>query len=360
MDLKGRDKDRVAGTWETREKRQGGALSSHPTRRLRWWAVTLVEPAPPCYPPHQPRTSWLAGPRGRAGLRQGPSRSQRASPLQLQLLLIRRGLGRRVSARPGVGQGFPDSHLQQQSPELSPLLPLPIPRAQPCPRPTCSASVPASSRLCWIANCSRSSSSSRRGSLRSAPSTLYPSGTSNTAGSTSHGNGLPGVAEGPRSDPRTPVPASHVAPPSTVVPEAATAEPGAGTHTELRGSSQPHRLPKVMRALSTWKRGISVRRQPSLSHCGHRPTCAWPVRLQLPHSPELPEDPLPLHHLLTNLDWEAGWEAKGDEVAQLGKVSVADGHQVNDGRYLVTQGQRVLLTQPQCSLEPAQPTTGPG
>lgn len=36
MALKDKDKERVAGTWETRKKRQGGALSSHLTCRL-WW-----------------------------------------------------------------------------------------------------------------------------------------------------------------------------------------------------------------------------------------------------------------------------------------------------------------------------------
>lgn len=207
---------------------------------------------------HQPRAPWLAGSWGRDRLRR-PSRSYRASPLQLKLLLIRGGLGRRVGTRSGVGQGFPDSHLQQ-SPELSRPPPLPAPRgAGPCLRPTCSASAPASSRLCRMANCSRSSSSSRRGSLRSAPSTLYPSGTSNTAGSTSHGKGLPAQDRGctqPRGSGTRECP-----PPPTEVPDAGLPEPGAGTHTELRGSSQPHRLLKVMRALSTWKRGISVRRQ---------------------------------------------------------------------------------------------------
>lgn len=149
-------------------------------------------------------------------------------------------------------------------------------------------------------------------------------------------------------------------PPSTAVPEVGMAEPGAGTHTELRGSSQPHRLLKVMRALSTWKRGISVRRQPSLSHCGHTPTCAWPLGPHPPLSLELPEASLLPRHPLTNLDWEARWQAQGDEVPQLGKVSVADGHQVNDGCHLVTQGERVLLAQPQCCLESARPTAGRG
>lgn len=47
-------------------------------------------------------------------------------------------------------------------------------------RPTWSCSEPASSRLCCIANCSRSSSSSLRVSLCLLPSTVYPGGTSNT------------------------------------------------------------------------------------------------------------------------------------------------------------------------------------
>lgn len=194
-----------------------------------------------------------------------------------------------------------------------------------------------------MANWSRASSSSRRGSLRSVPSTLYPSGTSNTAGSTSHGKGLP--AQKGSTQPRgSETSEQHCRPPSpAAVPEAVTAEPelGAGTHTELRGSSQPHRLLKVMRALSTWKRGISARRQPSLSQ---RPA---PPR-ELPQTPGCPRPPL------TNLDREAGGQAQGDEVTQLGKVSVADSHQVNDGRHLVAQGQWVLLAQPQCCLEPAQ------
>lgn len=60
--------------------------------------------------------------------------------------------------------------------------------------------------------------------------------------------------------------ARKLQPPSApaVLPEA-TAALGAGTHTEPRGSSQPHRLLKVIRAFSTWKRGISVRRKPGLS-----------------------------------------------------------------------------------------------
>lgn len=59
----------------------------------------------------------------------------------------------------------------------------------------------------------------------------------------------------------------HMSLVAIVIPEAAMAELGLGTHTEFTGSSQPHRLLKVMRALSTWKRGISERREPGLAAC---------------------------------------------------------------------------------------------
>lgn len=99
--------------------------------------------------------------------------------------------------------------------------------------------------------------------------------------------------------------------------------------------------------MSTWKRGISAGRQ-SL-----RPPAPKQVGRPAPH--KQPGAPC----TLTNLDWEAWWQAQGDEVTQFGKVGIADGHQVDDGRHLVTQGQRVLLTQPQGGLEPVRQTTGP-
>jgi len=55
----------------------------------------------------------------------------------------------------------------------------------------------------------------------------------------------------------------------------------------------------------------------------------------------------------TYLDGEAGWQAQGDEITQLGEVGVGDGHEVDDGRHLLGQRQRVDLAQPQRSLEPA-------
>jgi hypothetical protein len=58
---------------------------------------------------------------------------------------------------------------------------------------------------------------------------------------------------------------------------------------------------------------------------------------------------------LTNLDWEARRQAQRDEVPELGKKCVADSHEVNDGSHLLTQGQGVLLTQPQLGLEPGPP-----
>lgn len=56
-----------------------------------------------------------------------------------------------------------------------------------------------------------------------------------------------------------------------------------------------------------------------------------------------------------NLDWEARRQAQRDEVPELGKKCVADSHEVNDGSHLLTQGQGVLLTQPQLGLEPGPP-----
>lgn len=60
----------------------------------------------------------------------------------------------------------------------------------------------------------------------------------------------------------------------------------------------------------------------------------------------------------TNLDGEAGREAQGDEVAQFGEERIADGHQVDDGGHLLTEGQRVVLAQPQLRLEPVGGGTG--
>lgn len=45
----------------------------------------------------------------------------------------------------------------------------------------------------------------------------------------------------------------------------------------------------------------------------------------------------------TNFDGEARRQTKSDEVAQLGKVCIWDSHEVNDGRHLLRQGQRVAL-----------------
>lgn len=56
---------------------------------------------------------------------------------------------------------------------------------------------------------------------------------------------------------------------------------------------------------------------------------------------------------LTNLDREARRQAQANEIPELGKKCIADSHEVNDGGYLLTQGQGMLLTQPQLGLEPA-------
>lgn len=54
----------------------------------------------------------------------------------------------------------------------------------------------------------------------------------------------------------------------------------------------------------------------------------------------------------TYLDREAWRQAKGDEVTQLGKVGVRDGHEVDDGRHLLGQRQRMTLAQPQSCFKP--------
>lgn len=188
----------------------------------------------------------------------------RASPLQLKLLLKSRALGK-VGARPGVGQGFPDSHLQQPEPRavtsatpalaqgLGPARTPPAP--PPCPPPAGSAG--------WQTVADRRP---RHEEARCAPcpARCTPRAPQTRRGPPHRGRGSLGAAGGSCLAPGTRGPASCTARrPPAAVPEAATAEPGAGAHTELRGSSQPHRLPKVMRALSTWKRGISGRRRPA-------------------------------------------------------------------------------------------------
>lgn len=48
----------------------------------------------------------------------------------------------------------------------------------------------------------------------------------------------------------------------------------------------------------------------------------------------------------TYLDREARRQTQSDEVTQLGKVGVGNSHEVNDGRHLLGQRQRVALAQP--------------
>lgn len=56
------------GSWDLGDQRGDKLdLSSHPTCHLRWWAVTLVEPAPPCYLP-PPAKDLLASRSQREGM----------------------------------------------------------------------------------------------------------------------------------------------------------------------------------------------------------------------------------------------------------------------------------------------------
>jgi hypothetical protein len=98
-----------------------------------------------------------------------------------------------------------------------------------------------------------------------------------------------------------------MSPVAIVIPEAEMAELELGTHTELTGSSQPQRLLKVMRALSTWKRGISEGREPGLS-------CLHPSVTPNLRRASCPSPGYPLACPLTNLDREAWWETQSDEI----------------------------------------------
>lgn len=56
----------------------------------------------------------------------------------------------------------------------------------------------------------------------------------------------------------------------------------------------------------------------------------------------------------TYFNREAWRQAQGNEVTQLCKVGIGNGHKVNDGCHLLGQRQRVALTQPQCGFKPAK------
>lgn len=58
----------------------------------------------------------------------------------------------------------------------------------------------------------------------------------------------------------------------------------------------------------------------------------------------------------TDLHREAWREAQSDEVAQLRKMGIGNGHEVDDGRHLFGQRQRVTLAQPQGGFKPGEGT----
>lgn len=163
-------------------------------------------------------------------------------------------------------------------------------------------------------------------------------GTATAGGTAAARGGPPAPRSAPRShhphgDPPTPMPPPAPGHPHRSPPGPGGCAPGgwagAQTRTEPSGWSQPQRLLKVMRALRTWKRGISGGTK---GVSGSVPGGPCPSRSPRPRSPNL-----------TNLDGEARGQLEGDEVAQLGEVGVGDGHQVDDGRHLLRQRQRVLL-----------------
>lgn len=58
----------------------------------------------------------------------------------------------------------------------------------------------------------------------------------------------------------------------------------------------------------------------------------------------------------TDLHREAWRQAQSDEVTQLCKMSIGNGHEVDDGRHLLGQRQRVTLAQPQGGFKPGAKT----
>lgn len=56
----------------------------------------------------------------------------------------------------------------------------------------------------------------------------------------------------------------------------------------------------------------------------------------------------------TNFDREAWRQAQSDEVAQLSKQGIGDGHKVNDGGHLFCQGEGMGLTQPEFGFKPGK------
>lgn len=59
----------------------------------------------------------------------------------------------------------------------------------------------------------------------------------------------------------------------------------------------------------------------------------------------------PASSALTYLDGKAGRQAQHDEVTQLGKQGVGNGHEVDDRRHLICQRKRMGLAQPQLGFE---------
>lgn len=96
-------------------------------------------------------------------------------------------------------------------------------------------------------------------------------------------------------------------------------------------------LPKVILALSTWNRGISAREE-------HR----WALLCVLRVYSAYKLTGIPR----TYFNRKSRRKLEGDEVSQPCKMGAGPGHEVNNGSYLLHQGERVFLTHPQCALEP--------
>lgn len=122
--------------------------------------------------------------------------------------------------------------------------------------------------------------------------------------------------------------------------------------TELTGSSQPHRLLKVTLAFNTWNRGISAGQGDSTPQTSKNAAFVLPLTTKAGLIQTCNHLPAGLRFSPTYFNWEAWRQTQGDEVTQLGKVGVWNCHEVYDGGHLLSQGQRMSLTQPQRRFKP--------
>lgn len=107
----------------------------------------------------------------------------------------------------------------------------------------------------------------------------------------------------------------------------------------------------------SWRSGCG--REGSLQRGETRPVmtyiCNAPLFCSLPTYHRSPRHVILLYGFsFTNFDREAWRQAQGDEVTQLRKQGVGDGHEVNDRGHLFRQGEGMGLAQPQLGFKPGK------